>query len=680
MAIIPPKAVKLEKELLAWAMSSWNEGCTILRKERVWNEIPNCIQYVNGEQMPVRSQAISRIVDNRILKIVEDTVSALTDVRPIWNYETNNDAYKDQGDILSKLARGWWRTNAIDRRLQSVLSYSCVGGSGYAVLAWDKDLPGGGDFRLVPYDPRDVVPIGPIYSDSIQDWRGVILRERLPVETVREMFPSKRAEIVPQAGNQHGTMVGANNTALITNFTSAITGRGDQKDLPDSVDLFRIFVKDESLNTGDSSIQMGPPETNYSYVVHPLGEPIVDANGQIQKFASREDAKMYPRGRFIMCTNTTILHDGPNPYWHGMFPVVRFTLDPLPWTLLGSSMVLNLIPLQNAYNECLRGIEDGIGQWVRRGIVADSTAISKTNLNALDTRRAGLRASLNPTAGEGFKILDGPTFPNWYMEMLAYYKMEMDEVSGVRGMQQLTQLKQMPSEGTMEKYLDAMSPQLRLRSRSIEISLSELAEMLKVGFFQYYTMERRMQILGPDGQTLEDFDFDPETLIPAALPGATREQRADLHHKNFTFAVAPNSFLNVSHMQQKMMMLQLLRAQLVDPWTAWDTFDVPNVGKAPAETVPERIIAARKLGLLPGPTPEMVQAQEMMAIFQAQQVMAQMAMMANVMPGGPQAAMQQQQGNTSGVGPQGGRPPSGQQPPQFVNKSDGRTVVSESGT
>lgn len=670
---------ELEQYLLGWVREKVGDGIAVLKKERAFGQIAEAMRYVEGDQVPLKSGALSKITDNRIRKIVLETVSALTDVRPIWNYETYVEQYKSQGEILNKLARGWWKNTQADRRLQSTLTYACVGGSGYAALVWNPDLPGGGDLELVPYDTRDVIPIEPVFSDSIQEWRGIILRKRLPLATLRAMYPSKAHMMIGKAGSWFGPIERETSGGLYSIATSAwsILSQGSQKgeiNTQTSTDLLTVFVKDDSINSSAEAVLMGDPGTNWSYIVQPM-------------------EKLYPRGRLIICTPEAILKDCPNPYWHGMFPVVRFTLDPEPWSLLGASMVGDLIPLQNALNEALRGLEDGMAQWVRRGVIADKTAVPKSTLDALDTRRPGMKASVNPVAGEGFKILDGPEFPMWYMDMVKYFKDEMDEVSGVRGLQQLAQLKQMPAAETMEKYMDAMSPLLRIRARSIEVSLGEIAEMLKVGFFQYYDTQRRMQILGMDGVSLEDFDYDPGNLVPGPMePGdtSTRGERAEKHHRNFAFSVAPNSFLNVSHATQKMFILQLLRANLLDPWTAWETFDLPNLGQLPAETLPERIIAARKVGLLPGPTPEMVQIQEQMAKLQlmaAQLQMGQAAFMgqAGLGPGGGGAgAPKPPMGGgapISGTTPQGGRPPSGNEPPRFVEKDGGaRTVISESGS
>jgi hypothetical protein len=270
----------------------------------------------------------------------------------------------------------------------------------------------------------------------------------------------------------------------------------------------------------------------------------------------------------------------------------------------------------------------------------------------------------------------------------------MEENSGVRGLQQLAQLKvNAMNADTMDKYMEALSPSLRLRARSIEVSLAELAEMLKVGFFQYYDTERRIQILGKDGLTLEDFDYDPGNMIPDSIEGDTQEERAARFHRNFVFSIAPNSFLNVSHMTQKLMNMQLFRANAIDLWTVLDALDIPNVGEAPAETVIERMIAARKLGLQPGPTPEIVAAQEKLTLAQAEAATSQiqqtqlMGQIQGLMGGGGGGAPSNPAPGapapvrTSGVGPEGGRPPSGQAPPQLIMKDGGtRAVISESET
>lgn len=688
-----------EKQLLGWVKQRGNEGLEVLKRERGYVDMGKSIEWINGDQVPLRTKAISKIVDNRLRKIVLETVSAMTDVRPIWNYETHVDNLKKQSEIYNSLARNWWRNGHIDRKLQAILTFACAGGTGYGCLTWNPTAPGGGDFELIPYDPRNVIPIGAVYSDSVQDWEGVILRQRISMEEGRRRFPSKAYAINKSTNNWLGppTRYGGKMLDLVTSVWGVIKGNaggGTHDQLPTTFDLLTIYFKDDTKNTGNAPRRMGDPDSNFSYVVYPIGS----LNPITGKKVTSDEAMLYPRGRLVICTPDAILSDGPNPNWHGFFPVIKFTLDPLPWLLLGSSLVQDLMPLQNALNEALRGCEDGIGQWVRRGVVADRSAISPAELKAIDTRKSGMQALINSTAGEGFKVVDGPQLPEWYMAMIQLLIQQMDENSGVRGLQQLSQLNQMPAADTIEKFMDALSPMLRMRGRSLEVALAEVAEMLKVGFLQYYNAGRRVEILGKDGLTWEDFDYDPGHMVPDQVAGAdpqSRESRAVTHARNFSFTVAPNSFLNVSHATQKMLILQLFRDNGVDIYSLWEALDLPNIGPIPAENIPDRMIAARKRGLQMGPTPEMVQVQEAAAIAQAQAAISQIqaAIASGGMPlNGPAG---QPTGPQAGGGPppqaggqpppgqlpsRVGRPPSGQQVPQMVMKDGGqRAVISESG-
>jgi hypothetical protein len=681
---LEPDARRADEGLLGWLRLKYGSGLALLKKERTWTQIDQAMRYVEGKHTTPKTKAISSVVDNRLRKIALETVATMTDVRPIWNYETYVEAFKKQGDVLNKLARAWWRNTKADRRLGSSLLYAACGGSGYALLTWNKDLnDGDGDMELVPFDPRDVIPIDPTFSETIQDWRGVILRQRLPIETVKRMYPSKAASIIgkettwaPTATPDYGRLEEVTGSPL----WDLVEGTGQRHHLPPGVDLMRAYLKDDSLNLTDGPIEMG--EGEWAYTVHPIGGVKPDG-----KAATRADARLYPRGRLVIFTPEAILKDIPNPHWHGKFPVIRFCLDPLPWTLLGSSMIGDLIPMQDTLNEALRGTEDGLAQWVKRGVAADKRSMPKSALSALDSRAAGPKIHFNAATGEPFKFIDGPDPQVFkiFQEIITMLKEEMDDISGMKGVQHLSQLGQMPSADTMERFMEAQSPVLRLRSRAMEISLTELAEMLKVGFFQWYTTKRRIELLGLDGVTREDFNYQPGDMLPDG--DGTRQHRAMKHHKLFSFQVSPNSWLNVSHSQQKMFMLQLLRANLMDPWTIWDQFDVPDAGPMPAETVPERIVRARELGLLQGPTPEMVKAQNQAQLLQSMMMAMQMQQMMQQGPGGaaPPGPMgggpkpPGAGGKTPGAGNPVGRPPSGQTPPHFEMKDQGtRPVISES--
>lgn len=671
MASVPPKIEENDQQLLGWLSTAIQAGRSSIAKERAYQGIGGCIDYVAGNTGTLRPSALSKVSFNRIRKNVYEIVSSMTDVRPVWNYQTYNNEYKKQADILNLLVRNWWRNSHADKRMQDALMYSCVGGSGYLKIEWNPYLPGGGNIDLIPLDPRDVIPINPALNSSVQQWEGVAIRKTLPLETLRWRYPEKyyRYKAATKSwfdAKTGGTTPSPGQAAIISPVLERLFS-GSQPSVGADVDLVSVFIRDNSMNTGLDPVLMGRPGTNWCYKVYPLGS----INPITKMVVTEDEAKLYPRGRLIICTPETILEDIPNPYWHGLFPVVKFTLDPQPWSILGSSLVDDGRTMQDSLNEILRGVEDCVKQCLRRTAVADRNAISKSLLNKFDTRLAGQKLQINPTQGEGIKLLDGPELPAYVMEYVKFLIEGLDDNMGVKGLKELAQLKQMPSSDTIEKFMDAQSPILKLRGKGMEQSLAELAEMVKVMIFQYYDLPRRVQILGPDGASMQDFDYDPRQLVPALSPGDpgykpeydknfSRVERAQRFHRNFTFAVAPGTLLDVTQTQQKMFQLQLFRMQMLDPWTLWEAFDVPNIGPVPPDPVPQRIRLAKMIGLIP--------PDQMML----------MQMQGGQPPGGGPPP-----GGGKPPGQGEGRPPSGNQPPQMVQRKDEngipRQAVSESG-
>ena len=175
-------------------------------------------------------------------------------------------------------------------------------------------------------------------------------------------------------------------------------------------------------------------------------------------------------------------------------------------------------------------------------------------------------------------------------------------------------------------------------------------------------------------------------MVPAGMEGETTEDTVKRTAKQFRFSVAQNTFLNLTNMGDRMLKFQLWGRGGLSTYSMWEAMDIPNIGPEPGPDEPSRMIAERKTGLLQGPPPELVQAQLMAQIGQAQAAVAQMGMMQQQAgqggpppPGGaPPAQSAEEVGGGAPRPP--GRPPSGMEPPQIVSKDGGtRMTVSQSG-
>jgi hypothetical protein len=611
---IPSGDTSYERSVLDWVHAAVLEGEKILQAEPPYAEIDKSIRYVMGDQLDGKvPKDLASVVDNRLKHIILQTVAALTDIHPLFTFKTFNTKFDAQADVLDKLSRAWWVNSFADLSLADVLRYAAVPGTGYCEIHWDASAAGGsGDITLTPRDPRDVIPIRPTYDKSIQGWEGVIIRKSMTINDLQARFPEKKAFITPDRSGStilDRTWAAARKVSksLVTPAVDYLTqAPKNAPALVPATDVFEVYLKDRRSYSGSEPITMGNPKTTWCYKVYPQGWR--DEQG---REVDAEQSLLYPRGRLIICTHKVVLYDGPNPYWHGMFPIAKLSLDPWPWTLLGLGLAHDLIPIQDVINEVINGIIDKVRKVLRPNVVGDKKALPESLWARFDPRLSGQKLKQNMVAGQQLQVLQEPDLPSYVFEFLQLAIAEADNLSGVANLTALTQLRQAPGADSIEKLMEALTPILRLRGRLLEAFLREVGEMVKACFFQFYTMPRRIAILGESGLDLQDFDFDPGSLVPSMQQGdenydpafdhtkTTRADRAQKHLKNFTFRITPNSLLAISQISRKLTYLQLFRGGLMDPWTLWETLEIPNAGSPPsgATTITDRLMEANLMGL-----------------------------------------------------------------------------------
>lgn len=598
--------------VLGWINEVLQEGDNFLRAQQGYNKIGETIRATMGDADDLSVLKLAKLSvtsSNRIGKCFFDLASMYTDIRPFWEYRTSNPRYQKQAEILGKLSSHWYTQRQIDVRLTEAVMWHLVGGTGWPHVYWDPVIQ---DQQVKGLDPRDVLPIRPSTYGSIQTAFGVCLREENTVNYLRRRYPSKAALIradrdASQSTAAQTSRVGRLLEQVTSPFWSYMEKQGMARGMPriPTADVFTIYLADPAVNKSGFPVAVGEfdpqgkPANNWSYLVQP-GDPL------------------YPRKRCIIATRTAVLYDGPSIYWHGLFPVPKLTLRPTPWSWFGQAPLWDALPLQQSLRRVLRGIDDHVDKVLEPGVIADKNSVSRSDLDAINTRRPGMKLRHNPLAGKGIAIDRDPPLGQEIYNHRDWLINEIDMITGVRDLTQLLRLNQMPAADTMDKLIEAMTPSVRMASRMIEAFMREFAMIVASNFAQFYTLPLRLAILGPDGVTTEDFDFDPDTFIPDYMHESdfdesgrvpTREalergplpryQRGHEFMRQITYHVAPGSQLASSEIERKMMYLQLARAGLVDRWTLLEVLGIPNVGEPPAgaTTITDRLMAEQQMGL-----------------------------------------------------------------------------------
>lgn len=675
-----------DPRLLSWLREAVQEGDRLNRTDPSFDQMDLGMAYVTGQHRKTTiggsggPSYLPGIQLNECGRAVEAHTSFLTDLQPVFAYKSMNPAFVQQADVLNKLTVAWWITTMADIELGNVIKYALAAGQGDLIVEWDPFMGFGGDCSISARDSRDTLSIRPaLTSHDLQQAEGVILREGHSINAMRGLFPTYANKFRPTTDSLLSTLMGlAKRVARSVVSPAADTLAGlDQaqaaigKYRANDVILYRTWLTDRSRNLTSKPIPVGPAGAAYSYVVQP-GEP------------------MYPFKRMILSTPEFILYDGPNTYWHGQFPVNRLRLRSVPWQRGGIPLLNDVIPMQDGINHNLQALLLGIEKWLNPAVKYNRGAVSETFMRLFDPRRPGNKVKMNMDGMKtGFEVIEGPNpqIISLALQTVQYLKQAIDDRTGTPNLQELLALRQSPGADTLQRYFEAMTPELRQEGRQIEAFLRPVAEQLKVNRFQFESNARRVAVLGDAGETLQDFDFDPGTLVPAMSVGdegyqrdldraLPRDVRARAFHKTIVFTIAPNSILAMNQTESKMMKFQLARMGMLDVWTLAEALDIPNYGAPPA--IP-----------LPPINPEQT-AQEVQAALQQPNGLALLAgkYLLDPMSGQwlevrqpvtiPERLMAQQ---TLGIGMAenpAGRKASGQDAPRMEQKSDGRTTVTES--
>ncbi len=498
-------------EIIQWCEERLRRGIRFVESQIGYDKIDLAIRFIfdfeksSSASFVPGPKPLSATRANLVAKIAEDLTAMLTDTRYFWDYTSSNPKYQNQARIFNKLAELWYTDRLIDLRIGDVIRFYTIAGTGFAHLFYSRRLD---DMMLEAVDPRMVFPVDPISYHTVQDAVGVIIRKARTPEYFREEY----GKIVPAE-------TGAGAMSAVFGWLTRIIDSPAEKGgplskkasadtpIPHTPTIYEntLYLDDKRVNETGKPVFMGKwsedkkqPLTPWSYEVKP-------------------GAPLYPFKRMIVWANGVLGYDGPNPYWHAQFPVIKFTLNPWPNSWFGKAPLWDCLPLNSSLNGLLRVIDDHAAQVAQPGMVADRN-VARSEINKFDTRLPGYKIKTNMASGKGINIINPPPLDQSLWEHVRWIQDMMQKLSGTADPSAMASLAQIPSDDTIDTIMKAMTPGVRLRSRILEGCYKELASQVMFLMCEFDSLTKRIAILGQQGVTPEDYDFDPRTMIPDDVP------------------------------------------------------------------------------------------------------------------------------------------------------------------
>lgn len=509
-----------------------------------YSNIDKYIRYLEGNQWDTRrARYKSKYVDNKVELTRREKMALLTDSRPVVDVACNldNEAYDSSAEMIRDVIRAEWLAQNMPDTLVDVVDIAMLHGVAFARLGGASP----GSMSMLALGPDNVIPIQPS-KRSLQDATAVFYRNWKPVSYFKRVFPFNSAGIENEAkyweSRSQDRFLRPNHIPEYTwsqmspQFRQLIGVKNDSGLIPGSskfygsIELEEYYVDDISINESTRTVIVKDPylaqsQHNWWYAVKP---------GQ----------RLYPRKRLIIYAGNRLMYDGPNPFWHGMYPFVDLKLNPVPWSYYGMSTYRPLLPVQDAINEIPAGTMDMIKRALNPTIIAKTNVASETAWREYLSDLPGARLKVNPNVNLSTDIAYGPVpqLPNYVQLQYQAALGEYDKLSGMVDIADLTGKKQMPSGETLDQMRDSLQTPLRLEERRLESFIQRCGQQAVSNVVQFYTAPKRLYLLGQRGLIDEDFVADPGKIYPEEETDESLAiERKRAFHKLFSFKVQSGS-------------------------------------------------------------------------------------------------------------------------------------------
>ena len=614
--------LRLEQKIVAWLRDAKVEGKNFIESQRTYSNLDDAIDIICGtlnnnivttrnRSNHISAETLSEIFVNTIKRDIKEASAILSNIRPSWIYESQqsqDETFKSQATLLNNLSSAWYGDTFVDRRIKDMLQWGLLGGISYLGVNWkpNRKNPCESNIILKPYSRDAVYPVGLSSDNDLQEAYAVIIKEEWDIRRAWRTFTHKKEYINPIKGLKKTNWIDSASDT-IQNIIGSTKQNNTTSKVP-MVDIHFAYINDYTINKSQKEITMG--ESSWKYTVPYVGQEILDGyniDGSTRmRRAKVEDCYLYPNRRLVIATDFVVLYDGPSYYWHGKVPLVKYCPDGWVFSFIGTSAAAELLSMQKSAISMRRAIEDTLNLKLNPPIIMDEQSTSKTKAKSINLRQVGRKIMAKLSLGEVAKPVLSPEYyqvDQRHFEYVAEVENKIGDILGLPDLKSLNQAKQVPSGDSIEKFFASVGAVVTDMSRSMDEPLKEVADMNLYNFMQFYTVNRRIKVLGEAGLVKEDFDFDPGSLIPSRLPNeppigktiydlkqnpngvyefnSTRTQRARTHLLNFRTTITPTSLHQITHIQRKLMMMQAFKLSpfLVSPETLAKVMDIPNWGQ-----------------------------------------------------------------------------------------------------
>lgn len=548
-----------QKNMSYWRDAVLRQGAEELQACSDLQKANDYIQYLDGKFWgDQRPEWRSQYADNITMDQRLEAIAALTDMKPTVDVSCAVEDYEHQAKIGLNVIKSVWQTQRLQsRQIRDLIDHGLFGTGFLKCVACEP-----GEMQISAHALGNVIPVQ-MEGNNLQSAEAVIYRaykslsyfnrkwgrdktaglERYSVNLMQALQTDKYARPNNIPEYQWSTLSPAMKRRMhLSRNTNVNQGFPNSMVQPFPViELQEIYHADQSYNDFGHPVLVKDPDRkvedhNYHYIVPP-------------------GAMMFPHKRLTIFGGDLVMYDGPSPFWDGLYPFIMLMLNPTVWSPGGVAKYRDILPLVKTQNRIMAGVEETVMDAVNRNVITRKGAIDPISWDRFDPSRPKQKVMLNGTANPAtdFRYMEAKQLPGYVESTVKFLESRINRRTGALDVSGMSRKKQVPSGEVLTDLQDAMSGPYRLECDQVETAMCELGQLAISRIFQFYTIDQRLKILGPDGQSWEDYDYVAENMVPASAP-------KEDHWRLFSFNIAPGTLHGKSQFQKKQVAIALRRA------------------------------------------------------------------------------------------------------------------------
>jgi hypothetical protein len=584
-----------------WVDESIENGDKWLKGQKAIAHLNDDVRLLMGDDKRDGLQSNTLQVD------IRSFVETISDLRQIATFGSKAEQFKKSVETYNGVMKYLFWDSAFCHQSRKALQYAMLG-RGYLWPRTIADHYGWGRKRIVfdPLGPLEVIPDQLPASNDVQGSYAVHIIRPMPIAEAHARFQRFAEQLKPISRydwKSYGTLAMARRMDFYDRWRFGEEGSDwDNR----YCEIRYSFVRDMRINETGQRINFHK-EASWGYEVPFIGELLVKTNPFNQlpesRTAEEADCRMYPQLRLMISSPSVPvpLRDGPAFSWHGEIPVVQYDVNDWPWAPLSYSLVRNVAGLEEGRRGLLSKIDQVTNVTLDPPLAYNLQAgVAREKLKHIDLLNAsGERIGVNGKPSEQFHSLlpDSIGVTDKHFKQLEILDASILKSLGLTDISSLKELKMNIAGDQFEKVLSNLGPISKGIAGNMAIAHAKIAYMLKFEIPQYLDVATIMSYVGPDGISMQTFDYDPNSLVPSHMPGeptdkeseTAKRERAKWFAGQLAVVSVPTQLLNVTQQQERLLYMLFLQRNVPLPMaTIMEKLGVQNYGTPQGDTLYEQ--------------------------------------------------------------------------------------------